>query len=131
MQNQPPKRGETYWCDPDPHRVDTVGSEQMGDRIWLVVSHNHRGKCVVALPLSRHVDKADDIPWLIKVPADQMTMVDGNPAINRIALTDQIRCIDKSRLGRRSGSITARALFAIFDGLDYLFGRQSGPQKSN
>jgi mRNA-degrading endonuclease toxin of MazEF toxin-antitoxin module len=52
------KQGDIYWCEPDPQ--DTVGSEQEGDRPWLVTSiaSLHRGNCVVGLPLSRHMEKA-------------------------------------------------------------------------
>lgn len=129
---QRPKQGETYWCDPDPKLLDQVGSEQKGDRIWLIVSYHQRGKCVVALPLSRHIEKSEsDIPWLIKVTAENITMVDGNPAINRLALTDQIRCLDKVRLRKQAGFITQRAVIAVLDGLDKLLGRRFPLPNSN
>jgi len=134
MPSQQPiyKQGDTYWCDPDPRTLDTIGSEQKGDRIWLIVSIEqlHRGKCVVALPLSRHTEKGA-VPHLITVPANEITMVDGSPAINRLALTDQIRCLDKTRLGKKSGCVSHRALLSIFTGLDRLFGRQFPSPKSN
>lgn len=60
------KQGETYWCTPDP--ADTIGSEQQGDRIWVIVSLRTRSKVVVAVPLSRHIEKAT-APFLVTVPA--------------------------------------------------------------
>lgn len=118
------KQGDLYWCDPDPNLVDTQGSEQQGDRIWLIVSFErcHRGNCVVGLPLSRHTEKA--VAHLTMVPAEMITMVDGNPAINRVALTDQIRALDKTRLRKKAGFISPRALRGVFTGLDSLFNRQ-------
>ena len=114
-------QGEIFFCEPNPQ--DTVGSEQEGDRPWVVVSspHCHRGNCVVGLPLSRHVEKAGT--HLIKVPLQEITM-DGNDAnIDRVALTDQIRALDKRRFRRKLGQVSPRAIEAILLGLDYLFGR--------
>lgn len=114
-------QGEMYWCEPDPK--DTVGSEQEGDRPWVIVSSPrfHRGNCVVGLPLSRHTDKA--LAHLIAVPKSEITMVDGNPSIDRVALTDQIRALDKTRFRRKAGYVSKRAISSILLGLDYLFGR--------
>lgn len=80
-----------------------------------------RGNCVVGLPLSRHTEKA--VAHLIQVPVSEITM-DGNDAnINRVALTDQIRALDKRRLRRKLGHVSPRAVTSILLGLDYLFGR--------
>ena len=117
-------QGDTYWCNPDPNLVDTEGSEQKGDRIWVIMSapRCHRGRCLVALPLSQHIEKAGG--HLIKIPKNEITMVDGNPPIDRVALVDQIRALDKTRLRKKAGSISKRAVTSILDlGLDYLFGR--------
>jgi mRNA-degrading endonuclease toxin of MazEF toxin-antitoxin module len=138
MPNPPPiiyKQGDLYWCDPDPNQTDTVGSEQKGDRIWLIVSIEklHRGNCLVALPLSRHVEKVAQYapPHLIKVPAEKITMEDGNPSINRVALTDQIRALDKRRLKRKAGFISHQAVLGVLTGLDFLFGRVFPSSKTN
>lgn len=117
-----------YWCEPDP--ADTLGSEQHGDRIWLIVSMRSRSRCVVALPLSRHTEKAIH-PFLITVPASQITTVDGTAAIDRVALVDQIRSLDKSRLRKKSGEVTMRALFSVFNGIDYMLGRHFPSPNSN
>jgi mRNA-degrading endonuclease toxin of MazEF toxin-antitoxin module len=115
-------QGDIYFCEPDPQ--DTVGSEQGGDRPWVIVSipQLRRGNCVVGLPLSRHTEKA--VAHLIKVPLQEITVEGTDPNIDRVALTDQIRCLDKSRFRRKFGHISKRALTSIFDlGLDRLFGR--------
>lgn len=124
-------QGYTYWCDPDPRVEDTVGAEQAGDRIWVVMSipRLHRGKCVVALPLSRHIEKAG--AHLIQIPRNEITMEDGNPSIDRVALTDQIRALDKTRFRKKAGFVSVRAINAIKLGLDYLFGNTPLPRSSN
>lgn len=122
-------QGDMYWCEPDPQ--DTVGSEQEGDRPWVIVSiaSLHRGNCAVGLPLSRHVEKA--VAHLIKIPKTEITMVDGSPSMDRVALTDQIRALDKRRLRKKAGFVSVRAINAILHGLDYLFGKDSLSQKSH
>jgi mRNA-degrading endonuclease toxin of MazEF toxin-antitoxin module len=58
-------------------------------------------------------------------------MQDGNPPIDRVALADQIRCLDKTRLKKKAGFIDHGVLEAIiFLGLDYLFGREPLPHSS-
>jgi mRNA-degrading endonuclease toxin of MazEF toxin-antitoxin module len=120
-------QGETYWCEPDPQ--DIVGSEQEGDRIWVIVSipRLNRGNCVVGLPLSRHIEKA--VAHLIQIPKSEITMEDGNPSIDRVALTDQIRALDKTRFRKKAGYVSIRAINAILMGLDYLFGKVPLPRK--
>ncbi len=120
------KQGELYFCEPDPQ--DTVGSEQEGDRPWVIVSipELRRGKCVVGLPLSRHMEKAG--AHLIKVPLQEITMDDkDDPNIDRVALTDQIRALDRLRFRRKLGHVSPRAISSILLGLDYLFGNAPLP----
>jgi len=120
-------QGEIYFCEPDP--ADTVGSEQEGDRPWVIMSipRLNRGNCVVGLPLSRHVEKA--CAHLIKIPATEQTMDDPtqDTAIDRVALVDQIRALDKTRFRRKLGFVSVRAITAINLGLDYLFGDATPP----
>lgn len=121
-------QGELYWCEPDPN--DTVGSEQEKERPWVIVSipRLNRGNCVVGLPLSSHVEKAG--AHLIKIPKNEITMDDGKPSIDCVALTDQIRALDKTRFGKRAGFVSIRAINAILLGLDYLFGKLPLPVQS-
>ncbi len=120
------KQRELYFCDPDPQ--DTVGSELSGDHVWCIVSTPpfHRGNCVVGLPLSRHTGKA--MAHLIKIPFQEITVDNAqDPNVDRVALTDQIRALNKTRLRRRFGHVSSRAITSIFLGLDYLFGREALP----
>jgi mRNA-degrading endonuclease toxin of MazEF toxin-antitoxin module len=120
-------QGDIYFCEPDPK--DSVGSEQEGNRPWVILSvpQLHRGNCVVGVPLSRHTEKAG--AHLIKVPWQEITVEGNDPNIDRVALTDQIRSLDKSRFRRKFGQISSRALTSIFDlGIDYLFGRPVLPK---
>lgn len=130
MQNSPQtiRQGETYWCEPDP--ADTIGSEQHGDRIWLIVSLRTRFKVVVAVPLSRHTDKAVH-PFLVTVPYSEITTVDGTTPVDRVALTDQMRTLDKSRLRKKSGEISKIALRSVLGGIDYMLGKASSQPNSN
>jgi mRNA-degrading endonuclease toxin of MazEF toxin-antitoxin module len=122
-------QGDLCWCEPDPK--DIVGSEQEGDRPWVIVSipRLNRGNCVVGLPLSRHIEKA--FAHLIVIPKEEITMEDGNPSINRVALTDQIRALSKLRFRKKAGFVSIRAIRAILLGLDYLFGNTPLPRKPN
>ena len=112
--------GEIYWCEPDPK--DTVGSEQEKDRPWVIVSKAelHRGNCVVGLPLSKQLGKA--CAHLIQIPASEMTTCDGSIPYPCVALTDQIRSLDKTRLRRKKGRISKQGLDSILLGLQFLFG---------
>ena len=114
------KTGDVYWCEPDPE--DTVGSEQGKDRLWVIVSLTalHRGNCVVGVPLTRNTTKA--VAHLIKIPASHLTLDGKTPPYDSVALTDQIRALDKTRLRRRGGSISQNGLDSILLGLQRLFG---------
>lgn len=117
-------QGDLYFCDPDPGQQKTTGSEMKGDHVWVVVSIPafHRGNCVVGIPMSRHMNKA--VGHLIKVPKEEMALNPGELVMDRVALTDQIRVLDKTRLRRQLGTVSTRAMTSIFDlGLDRLLGR--------
>ncbi len=114
------KTGDLYWCEPDP--TDTVGSEQQKDRIWVIVSLTelHRGNCVVGIPLSTRVDKAG--AHLIKITKSEFKMEAKASAVDCVALTDQIRALDKRRFRKKAGTITPYGLNAVRLGLQRLLG---------
>ena len=113
------KTGDMFWCDPDPK--DTVGSEQEKDRVWVVVSEDylHRGKCVVCVPLTTKLDKA--CGHLVQILAADLKMLPGTTAVTCVALTDQIRALDKTRFRKKAGTITSTGLHAIRFGMSRLF----------
>jgi mRNA interferase MazF len=114
------KTGELYFCEPDPK--DTVGSEVEKDRPWVIVSqtHLHRGNCVVALPLTKNLGKG--LAHLITIPRTEIVWDGGVAPYDSVALTDQIRALDKLRLRRKIGHVSQRGLDAILLGLQALFG---------
>ena len=114
------KTGELYWCEPDP--ADTVGSEIEKDRIWVIVSqsHLHRGKCVVAVPLTKNLAIA--CAHLIQIPKGELLGDGKTTFLDSVAVTDQIRCLDKTRFRKKAGHISPRGLNAIKLGLERLFG---------
>jgi mRNA-degrading endonuclease toxin of MazEF toxin-antitoxin module len=116
-------QGDVYFCDPDPKVVDTVGSEQKGDHVWVIVSTpaHHRGNCVVGVPLSKHMGKAGG--HLTPIPSAYINYWADEEKLDRVALTDQIRNLDKTRLRRQVATLSKMGLSAVFQGLDNLFGR--------
>lgn len=99
--------------------------EQKGDHVWVIVSVSarHRGDAVVGVPLSRHLRKAGG--HLTQIPAYAINYGAGEEKLDRVALTDQIRVLDKTRLRRKLGTLSARGISAVFQGLDALFGRKA------
>jgi hypothetical protein len=65
---------------------------------------------------------------LITIPQSEITVEDGSDNVARVALTDQVRALDKTRLRRKFGFISVRAIYAINLGLDYLFGDKPIPR---
>jgi mRNA-degrading endonuclease toxin of MazEF toxin-antitoxin module len=90
--------------------------------MWVIVSKTqlHRGNCVVAVPLTSNLSKA--CGHLIKVPKEFITIDGGNPQTDSVALTDQIRNLDKTRFRRKAGHVSERGLQGIRIGLEHLFG---------
>jgi mRNA-degrading endonuclease toxin of MazEF toxin-antitoxin module len=122
MPTLPPavKRGELYFCEPDPQ--DTVGSEQEKDRPWVIISVSHlqRGNCVIGIPLSRQLSKAN--AHLIKIPHSELLVEPGETALDSVALTDQIRALDKTRFRKKHGKISERGLNSILLGVKRILG---------
>jgi mRNA-degrading endonuclease toxin of MazEF toxin-antitoxin module len=116
-------QGDIYFCDPDPQVKDTVGSEQRGDHVWAIVSvpSCHRGNCVVGVPLSKHMHKAGG--HLIQLPDSFINYHANEPTLPRVALVDQIRVLDKTRLRRKVGTLSTDGISGVFQGMDRLFGR--------
>jgi mRNA interferase MazF len=98
------KRGEIYWTSFDP----TIGSEIKKTRPALVVSNdanNVHAKTVSVLPLTSSVSKV--YPFEVFLPAGSC----GNREDCKIK-ADQIRTVDKRRLGRLMGQLDAGTLAA-------------------
>lgn len=93
-----PKRGEVYWVKLDP----AVGSEISKTRPAVIISNdigNRYSDRVIVAPLtSKGLDKV--YPFEVKVMPE-----DGVSDMSK-ALLDQIRTLDKSRLGKQKGKLS-------------------------
>lgn len=96
-----PRRGDVYFVALDP----TVGTEIQKTRPAVVVSNdscNTHGARVVVLPVTSHVETL--------YPGEARIRLKGVPAR---ALGDQIRSIDKSRLGSRVAVLSRDELLGV------------------
>jgi mRNA interferase MazF len=94
-----PCRGELFWASLDP----VVGSETARTRPCLIISNdvgNQFSDRVIVAPLtSRGIDRI--YPFEVRVEAGE----GGVSETSKIVL-DQIRTVDKRRLGRRIGALS-------------------------
>jgi mRNA-degrading endonuclease toxin of MazEF toxin-antitoxin module len=117
------KQGEIYWVLMKD--TATTGVEQKKDRPYVVVSRNQinrLGQHVVAVPFTTKLHHA--CGHRILIPTTQMIL---NPACARklkdsVALSDQIRVLDKSRLEQpKMGDLSETARLGIEGALAYVF----------
>jgi mRNA interferase MazF len=113
--------GDVFWADPRPVR----GSEQDKTRPWVVVSRRETNgqNTVIAVPLTSRGHKAGP-PYRIQIPRTEFLKDAGTTATDlqdSIALCDQIRVLDKSRITFIYGKLTRTAVNAIQLGLTYIF----------
>jgi mRNA interferase MazF len=101
----PVRRGEIWWVNFDP----TQGSEIRKTRPAIVVTANALNRArrtVVVVPLS--TGPQPHPPIVIATPS-------AGP--NSVAVCDQVRAVDKRRLTRNEGQLSAVDLRSIEDGL--------------
>lgn len=104
-------RGELYYARLNP----VVGSEQGGERPVLVIQNNVGNKyspTVIVAPITSQTNKS-------KLPTHvEVTLPAHHQQMNRcIALTEQIRTIDKERLGDRIGRLSGIEMQRIANAL--------------
>ncbi len=91
-----PQRGEIYWVNLDP----TIGSEIAKTRPAVIISNNvgnqYAERVIVAPLTTANVGKV--YPFEVKLEAGE-----GGIAQTSKVLLDQIRTVDKSRLGQKWG----------------------------
>jgi len=101
-----PRRGDVHWVHLDP----TVGSEIAKTRPCLIVSNDrgnqYAGRVTVAAITSRGVERTYPFEVLLQ-PGD------GGLSETSKVLLDQIRSVDKQRLGRRIGTLSASTMAAV------------------
>ncbi len=113
------KRGEIYYADLNP----VVGSEQGGVRPCIILQNdkgNQYSKTTIVAAVTGELDKA-------KLPTHILFTAEGLSK-KSLALLEQIRTIDKMRLGKYVGTVDGKTMrridhaIAISFGLEYLEG---------
>lgn len=98
-----PQRGEIYWVNLDP----TVGSEIAKTRPAVIISNNignqYADRVIVAPITTAQVAKV--YPFEVKVETSE-----GGLRQTGKILLDQIRAIDKARLGTKLGMLSAERM---------------------
>ena len=105
-----PNRGDIYWVKLDP----TLGTEIRKTRPAVVISNdscNKYGSRVVVIPITGNVDSL--------YPGEVRIRLKGKPA--RV-LGDQIRSIDRSRLGARLAALSSAELRKVEEAVQLTLG---------
>jgi mRNA interferase MazF len=100
------KRGEVYSADLNP----VVGSEQGGIRPVLVIQNdigNRFSPTVIVLAITSQRGKAK-LPTHVEIPAGEAGLT--KPSI---ILAEQVRTLEKTRLGSRMGKISDEKMFHV------------------
>ena len=100
------KRGDVYMAGLDP----VVGSEQGGTRPVVIIQNdtgNRHAPTVIAVPVTSSGGKPR-LPTHALLPCG-----DGGLWRDSIALCEQVRTLEKSRLGRRLGALGPQSLRAV------------------
>lgn len=100
------KRGDIYFADLDP----VIGSEQGGFRPVLIIQNdlgNRFSPTVIAIPLTSKTGKA---PLRTHVP---LVPPQGGVSRPSIILCEQVRTLEKSRLGRYLGTLRPEKLLLV------------------
>ncbi len=108
----PPRRGDVFWVKLDPAR----GTEIRKTRPAVIVSNdscNRYGTRVIVLPITSNVQSL--------YPGEALIELKGSPA--RV-LGDQMRSLDKSRLGSRIGTLSPAELSAVEEAILITLGFQ-------
>ena len=107
------RRGDVFWVELDPAR----GTEIRKTRPAVIVSNdscNKYGTRVIVLPITSNVESL--------YPGEAVIEIRGSPG--RV-LGDQMRSVDKWRLGSRIGSLNTAELSAVEEAILITLGFQS------
>ena len=109
------KRGDIYYADLSP----VVGSEQGGERPVLIVQNdvgNKYSPTVIAAAITSRMGKTR-LPTHIDVHANKVGLQK-----NSVILLEQIRTIDKRRLGEKMGHLDDETMNAVNEAISVSFG---------
>ena len=104
------KRGDVYMAGLDP----VIGSEQGGTRPVVIIQNNtgnRHAPTVIAVPVTSSGGKPP-LPTHAFLPAGE-----GGLWRDSIALCEQVRTLEKARLGKRLGTVGPAAMRGIEKGL--------------
>ena len=111
-----PRRGEVYFVDFDP----TVGAEIQKRRPALVLQNdlaNRASPLTIVTALSSRFDRERRYPTEVLVHAPE-----GGLSADSVVLLNQVRTVDKRRLGTRLGRLKAETMAQIDNALRVSFG---------
>ncbi len=109
------KRGDIYYADLSP----VVGSEQGGIRPVLIVQNdvgNKHSPTVIAAAITSRMGKTK-LPTHIDIYADRVGL-----SKDSVILLEQVRTIDKKRLGEKMGHLDPETMTAVDDAITISFG---------
>lgn len=112
------KRGDIYYADLSP----VVGSEQGGVRPVLIVQNdvgNKYSPTVIAAAITSRMGKAK-LPTHIDIYADRVGLQKDS-----VILLEQVRTIDKRRLGEKMGHLDPATMNAVNDAITISLGLRS------
>ena len=108
------RRGEIYIADLDP----VIGSEQGGERPVLVIQNNvgnTHSPTVIVLAITSRCKKKKNMPTHIPIESSDLSM-------SSIALAEQVRTVDKSRLIHYVGRASKGSMEAVDQALKVSMG---------
>ena len=109
------KRGDIYYADLSP----VVGSEQGGVRPVLIVQNdvgNRYSPTVIAAAITSRLGK-NKMPTHIDVAADRVGLTKDS-----VILLEQVRTIDKKRLGEKMGHLDEETMNAVNNAISVSLG---------
>lgn len=122
-QQPTPKRGDIFWADLPPHQ--STGSEQYGKRPVVIVSAdsiNVQFPIAVIVPLTSNISKENRRHRIRILEAHIINEAGSTSTIKEsVALTEQIRCVSRDRLGsNRVAKLKPPAIAAVEAGIRYV-----------
>ncbi len=109
------RRGDIYYADLSP----VIGSEQGGVRPVLIVQNdvgNKHSPTVIAAAITSRMGKTK-LPTHIDIYADRVGL-----SKDSVILLEQVRTIDKKRLGEKMGHLDPETMNAVDDAITISFG---------
>ncbi len=107
------KRGDIYWAE----LVPRSGSEQRGRRPVIIVSHDAfnqtpNWRSIIVVPLSRSTSQAQRGPTAVLLPQGA-----GGLSTAGVALCHQITTLDREKLTKKIGMLSADQLAIVENGI--------------